>query len=65
LPDPGVGEDHVDFSPISIDRFVQAIEVSQAGDVARDARRLLADFSNGHAQFVLATAGNEHVIHAF
>src|ERR671919_2272497 len=63
LSNPGVRENDIELSTIPFDCFVQTVNVGQVGDVARNSRRLLADFGDRRLQRVLASAGNEDSVH--
>ena len=65
LSNPGVRENDIELSTIPFDCFVQTVNVGQVGDVARNSRRLLADFGDRRLQRVLASARNEDSVHAF
>src|SRR5216684_4304636 len=63
--DPGVRKNHIQSSTVPLDSFIQPIQIVQVGNIARYSCRLLADFSNGCVQHVLATACDEYTIHPF
>jgi hypothetical protein len=47
---PGVRENHINLSIVSLDHVVKMIEVAQAGDIASDSGSLFTNFSNGRIQ---------------
>ncbi len=61
LAQTGVGEDDVDPLALRLDRLVEAIEVSQLGDVALDAGDVVADGLHGVVKLLLAPSRDEDV----
>jgi hypothetical protein len=63
--DPGVRKNHIQFSTVPLNYFIQSLEIGHVGDVPGDSSRRFADFSYDFFQHVLPTTCDENVIHTF